>query len=138
MVVFGFWMATSQQLLSNDYLQPVADTDSVPDSDHNMFFMFSARGWEGFGWPMILCFATLLILKFGGGYIGKKFEEKFPSLAIGDIDVDEDIDSYWASLDDEDRKWSNREEENARKALNMDLLTEEQYHKLRNMPKTHG
>ena len=30
----------------------------------------------------------------------------FPSLMIGDIEINEEIDNYWAALDEGDRKWS--------------------------------
>ena len=34
----------------------------------------------------------------------------FPSLEIGDVELDEDIDNYWASLDDKDRNWAIKED----------------------------
>jgi len=71
-----------------------------------MFFMFDSRGWWGFYWTMIISFFALLIIKFCGNCISKKLEACFPSLAIGDIDICEDIANYWAVLDDHDRKWS--------------------------------
>ncbi len=80
----------------------------------------------------------MLSLKCCGGWVVKKFESWFPSLAIGDIELDEDIDNYWASLDDEDRKWSTREEDNARRALNMPLLTENMYRTMKVTAKTQG
>lgn len=99
---------------------------------------FSSRGWKGYLWTMLLALIILVILKFAGNSIGKKIESMFPNFAIGDIDLDEDIDNYWASLDDEDRKWSQREEQNTRTALNMPLLTEHQYHQMMNRGKTEG
>lgn len=87
---------------------------------------------------MILGIILLIILKVCGNWIGKKIEKMFPSFAIGDIELDEDIDNYWASLDDEDRKWSQREEQNSRNALNMPLLSEGQYHQMMNTGKTGG
>ncbi len=100
--------------------------------------VFNNRGWQGFLWTMWLTFFTLLFLKFGGNYFGKKIENYFTSMKIGDIDLDENIDNYWASLDEEDRKWSQREEENARHALNMPLLTEMQLQSLSTIPMTKG
>ena len=89
-------------------------------------------------WTLLFAFVVLFSLKCCGGWLVKKFESWFPALAIGDIELDEDIDNYWASLDDEDRKWSQREEQNARTALNMPLLTENQYRALEQTPKTAG
>jgi len=103
-----------------------------------MFIFFDNRGWTGFLWTMILGIILLIILKVCGNWIGKKIEKMFPQFAIGDIELDEDIDNYWASLDDEDRKWSQREEQNSRNALNMPLSTEDQYHRMMNTGKTEG
>ena len=103
-----------------------------------MGIFFTSRGWTGPLWTMLLGFILLVVLKVAGGWIGKKIEACFPSFAIGDIELDEDIDSYWSSLDDEDRKWSQREETNSRSALNMPLLTEKQYNDMMNTNKTHG
>ena len=138
MLIFGYWMASSQQLLSNDYLTPRANTADVLASDHKVGIIFSGRGWTGPLWTMLVGLILLLVLKICGNWIGKKIERCFPSLAIGEIELDEDIDSYWASLDDDDRKWSQREEANSRTALSMQLLTERQYHAMMSTEKTAG
>ena len=103
-----------------------------------MGIFFSNRGWTGPLWTMILGLTLLIVLKVCGNWIGKKIESYFPSMAIGDIELDEDIDNYWSSLDGEDHKWSSREEENSRKALNMPLLTSRQYQALKNRTETAG
>ena len=53
-------------------------------------------------------------------------------------DLNEDIDNYWASLDEEDRKWSTKEEEHAKTLLTSQLLTDEQYQRLKSVPMTKG
>lgn len=100
--------------------------------------VFDNRGWTGFLWTMLITFLVLLFLKFGGNWAGKKIESYFTSLAIGDIEIDEDIDNYWESLDDEDRKWSTKEEENSRNMLNMPLMTDKQWEQLQSRPMTKG
>ena len=35
-LIFGYWMAGSQQLLSNDYLIPRASTEDVELTDHTI------------------------------------------------------------------------------------------------------
>ena len=47
-----------------------------------------------------------------------------------DLEIDEDIANYWSSLDENDRKWSIREELNSRDALNLSILTDDQYERL--------
>jgi len=133
-MLFGYWMASNQQLISNDHLVPRATSDDLIESTHTMGTVFSNRGWEGFNWTMLLGLLVLLIIIFFGKWIVKKIEQYFPKFAIGDIEINEDIDSYWASLDDEDRKWSQREEENARDALGLPMLTDAQYRALRDTP----
>jgi len=51
-------------------------------------------------------------------------------MKIGDIELNESIDNYWASLDDDDRKWSIEEERNARSLLTSKILTDEQQQRL--------
>lgn len=40
----------------------------------------------------------------------KKLYAIIPSLEIGDIQLDEDIENYWVSLDDKDRNWAVEED----------------------------
>ena len=47
------------------------------------------------------------------------------------MEVDEDIDNYFKCLDDHDRNWSIKEEESARKNLNMYILEDEVLEKLK-------
>ena len=52
--------------------------------------------------------------------------------------MDEDVDNYWAALDDDDRKWSIKEEENARQACGMQIMTDAQFEELTSATKTKG
>lgn len=48
-------------------------------------------------------------------YIYKVLATLLPSLIkVGDLEIDEDLDNYFNTLDDHDRNWSIKEEENAR------------------------
>lgn len=56
----------------------------------------------------------------------------FPKYVLGEIELDEDIDNYWASLDHDQRNWSICEEINSRKMLNgLGMLTDEQFERLK-------
>lgn len=46
-------------------------------------------------------------------------------MSIGVFDIDEDLDDYFQTLDDNDRNWSLKEEINAREILGMNILTDE-------------
>ena len=65
-------------------------------------------------WPLLIMTLVFVFIKIFGKVISGVIARMFPSYKIGDIDVDEDIDNYWASLDKQDRKWSVKEEENNR------------------------
>lgn len=61
-----------------------------------------------------------------------------PSLVIGNIELNEDIDTYFASLDEGDRHWSISEEEQSRRLLTSQLMTDAQYERLTTVPMTKG
>ena len=124
MCLFGYWMASNQQLLSNDNLTPVSSRDVPPPSNHTISDVFTSVGWQGPAWPLIVIGSACLLIIFFGRLFTKCLYKCSPGMQIGDIELDEDIDNYWAALDENDRKWAIREEENARNALNMPIMTE--------------
>jgi len=137
-LIFGYWMASNQQLLSNDHLEPVAQSNDTYISGHTMGSVFESAGWEGLKWPLMVAFLILNILWYFGTWLVNQLTKCFPNLAIGDIEVNEDLASYWDSLDAEDRKWSLKEEENARGPLKTKILTDEQYAALQASKQTEG
>lgn len=137
-ICFGYWMASSQQLLSNDHLTARTLSTDTYITSHGMGSIFTGNGWDGVKWPMLVAFIILNIIYYLGTAIQNCLYECFPSLKIGDIEINEDIDNYWASLDEEDRKWSNKEEENSRNELKMHILTDSQYDRLKSEPMTKG
>lgn len=50
----------------------------------------------------------------------------FPSLEIGDVELDEDIDNYFAALDEKDREWATKEDEYATSQLGLQIMTKRQ------------
>jgi len=51
-------------------------------------------------------------------------------IKVGDLEIDEDLDNYFNTLDDHDRNWSIKEEENGRSVLNLKILNDETLEKL--------
>ena len=98
-VIFGYWMASNQQLLSNDHLTPVESSFSTYVTNHTMGDIFSGEGWAGIKWPLMFTFIVLNIVWYFGDNIVNWLTECMPNLRIGDVEVDESIDGYWASLD---------------------------------------
>lgn len=67
------------------------------------------------------------------------FEKCCPKIRIAAIDIDQPIDSYFASCDEHDRNWTVMEEENARENLaNLKILTDDAYEKMRDTKPTDG
>ena len=123
-LIFGYWMASSQQLISNDFLEATASSTDTYITQHTMGNVFSGQGWNGIKWPMMIVFIILNLVWYFGNILQGWFYKLMPSLEIGDIEINEEIDNYWIVLDDEDRKWSIEEEKNARN-LKMKILTDE-------------
>ena len=133
---FGYWMVSNLQLLSNDHLTAKQTSTSVDENGHTMGTVFSAQGWEGVKWPLLVTGIALMMIKYCGDWLIEKLTECFPSLEIGDIELNESIGEYWQCLDAEDRKWSLAEEANNRDPLRMKILTDEQYDRLQNSEMT--
>ena len=136
-VIFGYWMASNQQLLSNDHLTAVPSSLDVYVTDHTMTSVFQGEGWANLKWPLLCTFLILNLIWYFGNAIQNMLYECFPYLKIGDVEINEEIDSYWASLDEGDRKWSTMEEENTR-SLKFKILTDGQYSTLKNTAPTKG
>jgi len=76
-------------------------------------------------WPYLLFFWVWLAYLTIGEWTWKIVVHYFPSLEIGDVDINEDIDNYYKALDDGDRLWTIKEEENCRNVLGMRCQPEE-------------
>ena len=84
---------------------------------------------------MLTAFILILIMCFFGDMIRRLINRCCCKLHTGEIEYEEFIDNYWASLDDHDRKWSIREEENVR-SYRTSILTDSQFESLQKTPKT--
>ena len=139
-LAFGYWMASNNQLISNDHLTPKVNQRDVFESQHTFESVFTQHGGLGFEWPLLVSFFVLCILYCCGSCVESLLYKCCESIKIGDIadELNEDIDNYWAALDSEDRKWSECEEANARKLPTSAILTDTQYSRLREVPMTKG
>ena len=136
--IFGYWMASNEQLLDNDNLSTKVYASDIYTTNHTYGSVFSGEGWEGIKWPFMVAFIILNIIWYAGESIAKCLYKCMPNLEIGNIEIDESIDNYWKSLDEEDRKWSTKEEENIRENLGSKILTDEQYNALKESTQTEG
>ncbi len=131
-LAFAYWMCSSNQLLSNMFLFPIDKTTQTRLTGHTYAEIFTSKGWQAPAWPLLaMCFFFVTVYFFEP-LIASLYVKLFPKYVLGDIEVDEEIDNYWASLDHDQRNWSICEENNSRKILNgMKMLTDEQFERLK-------
>ena len=135
---FGYWMASNKQLLSNEYLEP-KDRMTTPDIHlHTVDRVFAGDGLSAPAWPLLLLFFFFLLNQVFGSAVMRCLTSVFPSLEIGDIELDEDIDNYWSSLDEKDRNWAIKEDQHAMDKLGLQILTKRQKAALLSSQRTQG
>lgn len=124
---FGYWMLSSQQLFSNDTLKPMGFRGTGLESGHYVSSVFEGASYSAHNvaMPLLVSFWALLVLTFFRGFFYKAACTIIPWLQIGDFEIDEDLPNYFTTIDDNDRNWSQKEEENCREVLGMQVLTEE-------------
>jgi len=126
MMAFGYWMMSSKQLLSNDHLTFTTFANDVKTTDHIWYEVFTAEAYKwGPQLPLILMFWILLFATLFRGEMWAILGKWFPKqIKIAEWELDEDLDNYFHTLDDHDRNWSIKEEENSRSILNMRILND--------------
>ncbi len=137
---FGYWMLSSKQLLSNEYLIPIQNIQDTPSTQHTINTVFTRDGWAGPSWPFLLLTLTVSVGLYFRDYLNNYLKSKLVQIFKWEqIEHFEYMDNYWATLDDEDRSWSIEEEKNVRNLfIDMKILTNYQYSTLINTPKTVG
>jgi hypothetical protein len=130
---FGYWMLSSKQLISNNYLTVLNNSNSLNPSTHLISGVFKSLAFssENPASPLLITFWVLLILTVFRNIIYKALITIIPVLAIADFEIDEDLDNYFTTIDDNDRNWSIKEEENARQVLGMQITLDETLTKFR-------
>lgn len=130
---FGYWMFSSLQLMSNSDLSFAVHDQDVRVTHHVWTEVFSGTAYQMR--PALILILAFWVFLFGTifrSWIYKSLAALFPNaIKVGDMEIDEDLDNYFNTLDDHDRNWSIKEEENARSVLNMKTLNDETLHRLR-------
>ncbi|CDW85661.1 UNKNOWN [Stylonychia lemnae] len=129
---FGYWMLSSKQLYGND-VQYLESASGAPKTGHVWWDFFIPNGYQsGPGLPLIIFFWIFFFGTLFRNQIYKYLARWFPRfIKVGDIEIDENLDNYFKTIDDNDRKWSITEEENARSAYNLKVLQDETLQKFK-------
>lgn len=82
--------------------------------------------------PLLITFWIFLVATIFRNFLYKRLCHWFPNVVrVGELEIDEGLDNYFKTLDDSDRNWSIREEDNARKNLKLTTLTDETLNKFK-------
>jgi hypothetical protein len=133
---FGYWMASSRQLLSNDHLEAREFSTSTKTTNHTLYNFLNPWHWvEGPAWPLLYLFIALLciqvVLKDWCGTRLRKCS-KWAADGNDNLVVDEDLENYWRALDHIDHSWTVQEEKNNRKVFGK-VLTSKQFYRAKKM-----
>ena len=123
---FGYWMASNKQMLSNDHLSSKERMSSSGETEHTVDRVFiGGEFMEAPAWPLLALFALLLLNQLFGALAMKCLGWCLPSLKlkIQDVDLDEDIDNYWAVLNEKDKNWAIKEDHYSTENLGLQILT---------------
>ena len=110
-------------------------TDAEPTT-HTIDGFFLGDIMSTPGWPLLLIFFVLVLNQIFGSKIFEFFVRLYPDLKIGDISINEDIDNYWASLDEKDREWAQKEDQYSTDTLGLQIMTTRQRDALANSVQT--
>lgn len=111
MLAFGYWMLSSHTLLSNDDIQPVKFAGDTPVTNHSLHDLFNSEGWAAPAWPLLVFSLFFIIVLVCGTWMEDLFNKVFSAFNFeNEEEIEEILDSYWDSLDDNDRDWSTQEE----------------------------
>lgn len=137
-VIFGYWMASSKQLYSNDYVGgddfQLQTSTSMYESRHIIWsFLPFTQGWEQPCWGLLLTLYfflfAFLLYNFGGQTLQKIIKEKFKWFMINIINFDEELDFYSFNLGKETREEIVNNEKANREQWKLNLLSDATYEK---------
>ena len=131
-IAFAYWMASSNQLYSNKWLNQITTGSEVFQAQHNMQSVFWKSGWAAPAWPLLLTAIMIQVIIWAGESLIELVSKFVPCCIIGDMTLDEDIPIYWEGLDENDRHWAIEEEKNSRNALGgLKIITDDAFEKLK-------
>lgn len=121
---FGYWMLSNHQLLGND-IHWFDQYDDIRKTGHVWTEVFQKVGYKNQpGMPLLAMFWIIFLVIVFRNTLYKWWTHFVPNSKVGEFEIDEDLDNYFNTLDEHDRQWSIKEEENCRQVLNMNIITD--------------
>jgi hypothetical protein len=109
-LAFGYWMASSMQLLENTHLTPIVTQSDVMPSSHTIgtvFTDFDTPGW----FFLVILLIVLLLRCLPSSLVPGMFS--IDDLVSRD-EIVQKLENYWQALERKDTEWTVKEEENCR------------------------
>lgn len=121
-VSFGYWMLSSRQLFSNEVYYRT-NSSIAPVTGHVWYQVFQKVGYAGnIAAPLLILFWVFLIATILRSPVDWLLKKIF---RLRSFEIDEDLENYFLTVDDNDRNWSIVEEEHIRSSMNVKILEEE-------------
>ena len=121
-------MLSSNQICSND-VNYRTHSSSPPVTKHIWTEVFTSAGYtQNPGAPLLILFWIFLIATFLRTFVDKLLMKIF---TLRSFEIDEDLENYFNTIDENDRNWSIAEEEYSRKTMNIKILPDETLEKFK-------
>lgn len=135
---FGYWMLSNKQIFSNDIVwkHHLGEKEVTNHVWMQVFTEFDQTLDTRYCLPLFCCFWFFLIVI---SFREKVFEiicDYFPNFEVANFDVDEDLDPFFETLDDDARNWYIKEEENTRTVLKFSVMDNENFEKIKVVEKS--
>jgi len=130
-LVFGYWMLTNPTLFGNNPV-PVNRVNMRQLTDHVWSSALEEKNLDlSLSFPFFVMALFYLVVNVFKGSLWSIVTFVCPCWELGNIKLNEGLDNYFDALEEEDRNWLIKEEENCRNQLNFHTLTTESLQKLR-------
>jgi hypothetical protein len=125
---FGYWMFSSHQLYANEVYY--RENSSIPSiTDHIWYSVFTKAGYQHLpSIPLLIFFWIFLLGTIFRSYLDRLLLKIF---GFRIFEIDEDLDNYFNTIDDNDRHWSISEENNVREQFKAKILPDETLEKFK-------
>lgn len=130
---FGYWMLSNKQIFSNDIVwrSSLGEKEITNHLWYETLMNVENTVSERYCLPLFCCFFFFLITTFFREKILEIVCDLFPNFEIANFDVDEDLEPFFETLDENARNWYIKEEENSRATLKFKVMDDENFEKLK-------
>jgi len=128
---FGYWMLSNHQLYNNDVFE-FTYSDDVITTNHIWYSVFTPEAYTNCpSMPVLLTFWFVFFFTVFRNQIFGFITKHVKFMRVGEMELDENLPNYFTTLDEHDRNWSIKEEENCNKLMNFEILNRETLDRLR-------